>query len=194
MILKRMLPFSKELLERACIKGDVVIDATMGNGHDTIFLADLVGQNGHVYAFDIQQEAIAHTQNRLGIHYPQVHLIHDGHEELSTYIPESFQGQIAAAVFNLGYLPGGDKSVTTTAQTTIKAIKQLLHLLKPEGIIILVIYHGHPEGKIEKDALLAYCESLDHELVQVLSYQYVNIKNDPPFVVAIEKSSNPKWI
>lgn len=187
MILKRMLPFSKELLERACQKGDIVIDATMGNGHDTRYLADLVGKDGQVFAFDVQKKAIEQTSNRLGEQYPYVHLIHDGHEKMAAHLPADAYGQISAAVFNLGYLPGGDKTVTTQAHTTIEAIKQLLDWLKPGGLIVLVIYHGHPEGKKEKEFLLDYCRSLHHEEVQVLSYQYMNIHNDPPFVVAIEK-------
>ncbi|MBQ4815125.1 class I SAM-dependent methyltransferase [Bacillus pumilus] len=187
MILKRMLPFSKELLERACQKGDIVIDATMGNGHDTLYLADLVGHNGQVFAFDVQEEAVEQTRKRLGEGYPYVHLIHAGHEKLAQYLPKDVYGHISGAVFNLGYLPGGDKAVTTQAHTTIEAIEQLLDWLKPGGLIVLVIYHGHPEGKREKEVLLDYCKSLPHEEVQVLSYQYMNIQNDPPFVVAIEK-------
>ncbi|AKC67084.1 16S rRNA (cytosine(1402)-N(4))-methyltransferase [Bacillus altitudinis] len=187
MILKRMLPFSKELLERACQKGDIVIDATMGNGHDTRYLADLVGKDGQVFAFDVQKEAIEQTSKRLGEHYPYVHLIHDGHEQLAEHLPAEAYGHISGAVFNLGYLPGGDKTVTTQAHTTIEAINQLMDWLKPGGLIVLVIYHGHPEGKKEKDILLDYCKTLHHEEVQVISYQYMNIQNDPPFVVAIEK-------
>ena len=186
MILKRMLPFSKELLERACQKGDIVIDATMGNGHDTLYLADLVGKEGQVFAFDVQEEALKQTSKRLGEQYPYVHLIHDGHEKLANPLPTDVYGHISGAVFNLGYLPGGDKTVTTHAHTTIEAIKQLIDWLKPGGLIVLVIYHGHPEGK-KKKVLLDYCRSLHHEEVQVLSYQYMNIHNDPPFVVAIEK-------
>lgn len=87
MILKRMLPFSKELLERACQKGDIVIDATMGNEYDTRYLADLVGRDGQVFAFDVQKEAIEQTSKRLGEHYPNVHLIHDGHEQLAEHLP-----------------------------------------------------------------------------------------------------------
>ncbi|WP_226569155.1 tRNA (mnm(5)s(2)U34)-methyltransferase [Bacillus stratosphericus] len=187
MILKRMLPFSKELLERACKKGDIVIDATMGNGHDTRYLADLVGKDGQVFAFDVQEEALKQTSKRLGEQYPYVYLIHDGHEKLADHIPADNYGHISCAVFNLGYLPGGDKTVTTQADTTIEAIKQLIDLLKPGGLIVLVIYHGHPEGKKEKEVLLDFCRSLHYEEVQVLSYQYMNIHNDPPFVVAIEK-------
>lgn len=166
MILKRMLPFSKELLERACQKGDIVIDATMGNGHDTRYLADLVGRDGQVFAFDVQKEAIEQTSIRLGEHYPNVHLIHDGHEQLAEHLPAEAYGHISGAVFNLGYLPGGDKTVTTQAHTTIEAIKQLMDWLKPGGLIVLVIYHGHPEGKKEKDILLDYCKTLHHEEVQ----------------------------
>ncbi|WP_353854871.1 class I SAM-dependent methyltransferase [Bacillus sp. Bos-x628] len=187
MILKRMLPFSKELLERACQKGDIVIDATMGNGHDTLYLANLVGEDGQVFAFDIQKEALNETSKRLGDQYPHVHLIHDGHEKMADHLPDDVHGQISGAMFNLGYLPGGNKAVTTQAHTTIEAIKQLIEWLRPGGLIVLVIYHGHPEGKTERDALINYCQSLSHEEVQVLSYQYMNIHNDPPFVVAIEK-------
>lgn len=94
---------------------------------------------------------------------------------------------IAAAIFNLGYLPGGDKGVTTTGKTTIAAIEQLFNRLKQGGLIVLVVYHGHPQGKKEKNELLAYVESLPQEKAHAATYQFINQKNDPPFVVAIEK-------
>lgn len=105
MILKRMLPFSKELLERACQKGDIVIDATMGNGHDTLYLADLVGTDGQVFAFDVQEEALQQTSKRLGDQYPYVHLIHDGHEKLADHLPKDAYGQQFMQCLTLGICP-----------------------------------------------------------------------------------------
>jgi hypothetical protein len=87
----------------------------------------------------------------------------------------------------LGYLPGSDKSVVTKPETTISAIQQLLEIMVPEGIIILVIYHGHTEGAIERDALMSYCQDIDQKKAHVLQYRFMNQQNNPPFIVAIEK-------
>ena len=108
--LERVLPFSKQLLQKVVNSGDVVIDATAGNGYDTLFLAELVGQTGHVYSFDVQEEAMTSTKAKLddeNIHH--VTLIHDGHQHVLNYVKQP----ISAAIFNLGYLPGSDQSITT---------------------------------------------------------------------------------
>ncbi len=103
MKLKKILPYAKELLKTAAGEGDIVIDATMGNGHDTYFLAELVGENGHVYAFDIQETALMNTAERLGNEYKdRVTLIQKSHDELITSLPDDISGKVAAAVFNLG--------------------------------------------------------------------------------------------
>ncbi|MDA1477700.1 tRNA (mnm(5)s(2)U34)-methyltransferase [Bacillus changyiensis] len=190
MKLKKILPYAKDLLKLAAGEGDIVIDATMGNGHDTYFLAELVGESGHVYAFDIQQSALSHTAERLGNEYlKRVTLFQKSHDQLISTLPTHISGKVAAAVFNLGYLPGGDKSLTTKSASTISSIKQLLNILRPEGLIVLVVYHGHPEGKREKDDLLEFCCSLDQDTARVLLFQYVNQRNDPPFIIAIEKKA-----
>ncbi|MBD0408331.1 class I SAM-dependent methyltransferase [Bacillus sp. 1021] len=193
MTLMHILPFSKELLKSAAQEGDITVDATMGNGHDTYFLAGLVGETGHVHAFDIQADALAKTKERLGAAFsPRVTLHHKSHDQIKASLPKEAHGHVACAVFNLGYLPGGDKSITTNGRSTISAIEQLLELLKENGLIVLVVYHGHPEGKTEKNALLKYCENLDQEKVRVLSYGFLNQRNDPPFIIAIEKKSAAK--
>jgi predicted methyltransferase len=189
MKMERILPFAKSLLQKAVTTGDVVVDATIGNGHDTVFLAELVGETGKVYGFDVQQEAIDATTERvndLGFS-ESVTIFHCGHENILNKVPESSHGQIKGAIFNLGYLPGSDKTVVTQPSTTIAAIEQLLKIMAPEGIIILVIYHGHPEGQIERDELLQYCMHLDQKSAHVLQYQFINQQNNPPFIVAIEK-------
>jgi 16S rRNA C1402 N4-methylase RsmH len=189
MKLEGVLPFARTLLKKAVKHGGIAIDATTGNGHDTVFLAQLVGENGHVYGFDIQEEAINNTKNRLEEQNLSQHvtLIQQGHETILNSVPSSHQGSVTGAIFNLGYLPGGDKSIVTKSNTTIEAIEQLLHILAPEGIIVLVIYHGHPEGAVEKDHLLDYVKQLDQKKVHVLQYQFINQDNHPPFIIAIEK-------
>ncbi|MDQ0160963.1 class I SAM-dependent methyltransferase [Bacillus alveayuensis] len=189
MKLDRILPFAKKLLETAVAKGDIVVDATVGNGHDTVFLAHLVGENGQVFGYDIQQEAIMHTKQKLLENnlLNRVTLFHQSHSEILKTIPAAYHGKIAGAMFNLGYLPGGDKRIVTKPHTTMSAIKQLLSILKREGIIVLVIYHGHQEGKVERDAVVQFVQSLDQKVAHVLEYRFINQKNNPPFIIAIEK-------
>lgn len=189
MKLDRILPYAKKLLEKAVKSGDITVDATLGNGHDTLFLANLVGETGHVYGFDIQKEAVASSAERVqnnGL-AERVTLFQQGHENLYNLIPEENHGKITGAIFNLGYLPGSDKTIVTTPSTTISAVEQLLNIMAPEGIIVIVIYHGHPGGEDERDQLLQFCEQLDQKTAHVLMYQFLNQKNHPPFIVAIEK-------
>lgn len=162
MILEGILPYARTLLEKAVTPGDAVVDATMGNGHDTVFLANLVGEKGTVFAFDVQTEALKKTKERLEQHQltDRVVLYHRGHEELIRTIPEKFHGKITAAIFNLGYLPGSDKSIVTKPETTKEAVEQLLEIMAPGGVIVLVVYHGHEEGK-RKRRTLFFVRSID---------------------------------
>ncbi|MBN3556510.1 class I SAM-dependent methyltransferase [Fictibacillus nanhaiensis] len=189
MKLEGVLPFARTLLRSFCEEGDIVIDATCGNGNDTLYLSKLVGKNGHVFAFDVQEQAIANSKQRLIDQQADgnVTFYHASHDTVLTKLPSEFKSKISAAIFNLGYLPGSDKSITTTGESTINAIEQLLQLLKPEGVIILVIYHGHEEGKLEKESVMNYVTQLDQKQAHVLQYEFINQKNDPPFIVAIEK-------
>ena len=185
MKLQRVLQYAQHLLATSVTNGDTVIDATAGNGHDTLFLANLVGDQGHVFAFDVQQQAIEATSKRLNeanVRH-RATLILDGHENILNYISTP----VAAAIFNLGYLPGSNHEIITKPNTTIQAIESILSLLKVEGIIVLVIYHGHDGGKMERDEVINYVSNLPQKYFHVLKYQFLNQKNDPPFVVAIEK-------
>jgi predicted methyltransferase len=189
MKLDRILPFAKNVLERAVKCGDIVVDATLGNGHDAVFLAELVGENGRVYGFDIQEEAVQTSKERLTMHRmsERVILFQVGHENLIYKIPSEHHGKVTGAIFNLGYLPGGDKTIVTKPKTTIAAIEQLLKIMVPEGIIVLVIYHGHPGGTFERDSLLQFCRQINQQEAQVLQYQFINQQNSPSFIVVIEK-------
>jgi len=189
MKMDRILTYAKILLEKAINPGDIAVDATLGNGYDTLFLAELVGETGKVYGFDIQQQAIEAAKERLDHHQvlDRVTLFQTGHEKMMECIPKEVHGKIRGAVFNLGYLPGSDKMVVTRPDTTIAALEQLLTMMEPEGIIVLVIYHGHEGGASERDAVLQYCRELDQKAAHVLQYQFINQHNNPPFIVAIEK-------
>lgn len=192
MSLLRALPFAKQLLAEHTKKGGVTVDATAGNGHDTVDLAKLAGSSGTVYSFDVQERAINSTQEKLLDQKldDRVVLVNDGHQNLEKHLAEQHWGKIDAAVFNLGYLPGSDKTVSTQAETTIAAIEALLTNLRPGGIIVLVIYHGHESGRQEKETLMAYLAALPQDKADVLQYAFINQKNQPPFLAAIEKKAD----
>ncbi|MGM9925412.1 MAG: class I SAM-dependent methyltransferase [Bacillus sp. (in: firmicutes)] len=189
MKLDRILPFARILLEKCVSPGDIAVDATAGNGHDTLFLTKLVGEEGHVYAFDIQEQAIAQTGKRLEENKmdQRATLFLDSHDRLAQLLPEDETRKLTGAIFNLGYLPGGNKEIVTEASSTISAIEQLLERMETEGIIILVVYHGHPEGVVERDVLMEYVKSLPQDKAHVLHYGFMNQVNSPPFIIAIEK-------
>ncbi|MDG5787758.1 class I SAM-dependent methyltransferase [Evansella sp. AB-P1] len=184
-----VLPFARELLNKVVSEGDIVIDGTAGNGHDTLFLTKLVGKTGKVYSFDIQEEAINATYDRL-LKENMEHvatLIHDGHENVLNHLEKEHHHQVAGAIFNLGYFPGGDKGIVTTPDTTISAVEKILLHLRKGGILVLVVYHGHPEGKFEKELLVPYVRKLPQDQYHVLEYRFTNQMNNPPFIIGVEK-------
>ncbi len=186
MRIEQVLIYAHTLIKSCTTEGDKAIDATVGNGFDTLFLSQLVTSSGKVYGFDIQQQAINNTKKLLDENHCQnVELYQLGHENINSVIFD----KVSSAIFNLGYLPHGDKFITTIGENTIEAIKQILPILKLNGLIVLVVYHGHPHGKEEKEALLSYVSTLDQKHYQVLNYQFINQKNDAPFLIAIEKIS-----
>ncbi|MEK5077728.1 class I SAM-dependent methyltransferase [Solibacillus sp. FSL W7-1436] len=185
MKLERVLQYAQTLLEMSVSEGDIAVDATAGNGHDTLFLANLVGDDGYVYAFDVQKEAVDATLHRLLDHALEHRAIvlKDGHENVANYIHKP----VSAAIFNLGYLPGSNHDIVTKPNTTIQAIESLLKLLKVGGMIVLVVYYGHEGGKDERDEVIRYVSDLPQKHVHVLRYEFMNQKNDPPFIIALEK-------
>ncbi|PFG14311.1 class I SAM-dependent methyltransferase [Bacillus sp. es.036] len=189
MTLQRILPFTRTLLDSVLAEGGVAIDGTCGNGHDTLFLAESVGKSGKVYGFDIQSEAIKSTEKRLqeADQYTQVALFQETHASINNNIEKEHIGKVSAAIFNLGYLPGGDKSIVTNAEETIQSVTDILRLLHSGGLLILVVYPGHPEGKIESEKVTNFATDLNQSHFQVLKYQFINQINDPPYILAISK-------
>lgn len=156
-------------LTEILVEGDITIDATVGNGHDTLFLAASVGESGTVYGFDIQELALDTAYRRLqeeGL-AGRVSLYHAGHEAMAMVLQESIAGQVKAVMFNLGYLPGGDKGRTTGISTTLAALEQARTLLVPGGAISVLAYTGHPGGRDEAEAVKAWATGLSNDFYEV---------------------------
>jgi len=166
--------------------GDICIDATAGRGKDTLFLAGLVGENGRVTAFDIQEEAVNSTRALLcenGMD-SRVRVILDSHANMAQYAEP---GTVSAVTFNLGWLPGGDHNVFTHSDSSIAAIKAGLSLLRDGGIMTLIIYYGRETGFGERDALLDFLPTIDSDIYTVVEMPFVNRTNCPPIPIVILK-------
>ncbi len=181
--MKSVLDLAKSYLIDSVPEDGIVADFTMGNGNDTLFLSSLVSK-GHVYAFDIQPQALENTKKKLAEHGARdnVTLILDSHSELDRYLPESFDG----GLFNLGYLPWSDKSITTKHETTLTAIEKAVARLRKGRAIVIVIYPGHPEGALEGREIEAYAKRLPKKEFDATVFRIVNVE-DCPYFVAIEK-------
>ena len=178
--MKRPLEMAHDFLAQVITQDDIVVDATMGNGHDTFFLAKLAKQ---VYSFDIQKQALEKTSQRLqeaGL--TNAELILQGHETVDQFVTE-----VKAAIFNLGYLPSADKSIITQPQTTIEALDKLCQMLVKGGRIAIMIYYGHEGGDIERDAVMDFVSQLPQQEYTATIYRTLNQINNPPFLVMIEK-------
>ncbi|OSB12204.1 16S rRNA (cytosine(1402)-N(4))-methyltransferase [Paraclostridium bifermentans] len=186
--LTKVTDLNKVLLEDVINEGDIVIDATMGNGYDTKYLAEKVGENGLVYSFDVQEEAIKSTKKRLekAELIDRVNLILDGHQNMDMYVNK----EVSCVMFNLGYLPRAKHQVITKPETTLEAIKKSLELLKPNGVVSIAIYTGHEGGMEECDEVFGYVSKLDQSEYSVLNCNFVNQINHPPRLIMIEKKNN----
>lgn len=147
---------AQQFVGQALKPGAMAIDATVGNGHDTLYLAQQVGKTGQVFGFDVQQSALDHTRQRLREHQLETvaHLFHVGHEQLLNTLPTAVPGRIDAAMFNLGYLPGSNKRVVTQPRSTLAALNQTVMSLRPGGLLSVLAYRGHAGGKEEYRAIL----------------------------------------
>lgn len=167
-------------------EGGLCIDATAGNGNDTLYLAKLVGVEGQVIAFDIQEDAVANTEKRLQEQdmSERAKVVLDSHVNMASYAKEN---TVDCIVFNLGYLPGGDHKMATQANSSIEAMNVALKLLKKKGLLSVTIYSGGDSGFEEKDAVLSWLRQLDQRKYLVLVTEYYNRQNNPPIPVRIIK-------
>jgi SAM-dependent methyltransferase len=165
---------------------DRVADATCGNGRDTLLLARLVGADGKVWAFDLQEEALAKTRTLLAGAgcLAQTELLAVGHERLVEYVQEPLR----AVVFNLGYLPGGDKGFVTRTEQTLAALDQATRLLLPGGVITICVYTGHPGGAEEGEAVEKWASAFAAEEFNVWRSHQLNRPPTAPYLVLVEKA------
>ncbi len=175
----------KQFLASHIKEGGTVCDFTMGNGHDTLYLSRAVGPRGKVYAFDVQERAVASTRKTLetGGAYDNYELILDSHANAANYV----KGPICAGVFNLGYLPGSDKRVTTMVDSTLRAVQCAIGLLDDDGVVLICVYPGHAEGAAEGEALCDWLSgAYDRKEYCVGMFRILN-SPDSPFFIAVEK-------
>ena len=179
---KKIVEMTHDIMRNYTKSKGIAVDFTMGNGYDTLFLAQQ--DFAKVIAFDIQEESLMRTKALLQKEkqLAKVNLICDGHENLDAYVSAFDVG-----IFNFGYLPGGSHELSTKPQTSICAIEKGLSLLKKEGMMSLCIYSGGDSGFTERDALLAYLKTLDSKRYLVILSSYYNRPNNPPIPVMIVK-------
>lgn len=177
----QLLDAAKSFLNGRICKTDTLVDFTMGNGHDTAYLCSLV-PDGKVYAFDIQKEAIKNTRKLLTEKgYNNAELILDSHANIAKYV-SSFK----CGMFNLGYRPGGNKSVTTLTESTLKAVTDGINLMQKGGVLVISVYPGHAEGEKEGRELYSLLSSYDKIYYSVIQYKMINSPTSP-FIFAVEK-------
>ena len=178
-----LLVLQKQFILDHLKEGDIAVDFTMGNGHDTEFLSKTVGESGHVYAFDVQPMALESTKKNLeAANCPSNYtLILDSHHNVCNYV----KTKIKAGMFNLGYLPGSDKSVTTMRETTIPAIEAAISLLDRDSVLSIAVYPGHAEGEAEGKLVCELLSMLDRKKLCATKIQIINSPTSP-FFIAVE--------
>lgn len=168
--------------------GDTAIDATAGNGHDTLFLARAVGSTGNVFAFDVQPMALENTGRRLfDEQITNVVLLHRDHSEMSAAIPAELHGKIGAVMFNLGYLPGGDKQVITHQNSTRDAIEVARDLLRPSGVMTILAYTGHDGGQAEADMAEKVIDSFPRSEFEVTKFESIPGRTSGPRLFLVKR-------
>jgi ubiquinone/menaquinone biosynthesis C-methylase UbiE len=167
--------------------GDAAVDATCGNGHDTLWLARLVGPDGRVWGFDIQEQAVSATRQRLaeaGM-AERVELFLAGHESMAAHVPDRVRG----VMFNLGYCPGSDRTIITRPETTRTALDQALKLLLPGGVLAITAYPGHDGGEKEGEMLQEWSSSLPQRSFHAWRMGQVNTPPDAPHLFLVQKAA-----
>ena len=183
-----LLDTQKNFLIPHIIKGGIAVDFTAGTGGDTLWLSQMVGADGHVYAFDIQQAALERTKTRLVAAGADENytLILDSHANVGNYVKESF----CVGMFNLGYLPGSDHKITTMRESTLAALTAALDLLATDGALLVAVYPGHEEGELEGKMINEYFSALPKKTFLIARFQIINSPNSP-FFFLVEKGS--RW-
>ncbi len=177
----RPTALAQEILKPLIRAGDWVIDATAGNGHDTVFLAACVGAEGKVLAFDVQQVALASAQARVAAagFAARVEFFHESHRQMEAHAVKS---SVAVVMFNLGYLPGENHELTTETEETLGGLDGAARLLKTGGMLSVICYPGHPVGAAEALAVAEWMSALAAQGWRVARYETVGTRRPPPLL------------
>lgn len=179
--MKRMTELAHDAIARVVRPGETVVDATAGKGHDTVWLVHLVGPSGKVFAIDRQADAIRATAARLGAdRLNQAVLLEADHANLNDIIPGELHGRVAAVMFNLGYLPGGNKAIVTTPNSTRLALEAAVSIIRPGGIISVVVYPGHPGGAEEANMVADFLAALPRQRFRTEAITPASIRKAAP--------------
>lgn len=185
MIVAKAVEMAKRLLTEKLPQVRFAVDATAGNGHDTLFLARLTPPQAVIWAFDVQAAALENTGKLLSKHRldHKVRLVNDCHSQIHLHVRQPLD----AVTYNLGYLPGGDKGLTTREETTIASLTHVLPMLALGGLISIVAYPGHPAGKMEQEAVRSFLAGLPQTEFTVGCWSMLNQRNDPPLLYIIQR-------
>jgi len=185
-VLRGPVPLAHLLLHNFVRDGDMAIDATCGNGYDTVLLARLVGAGGHILGFDIQPQAIIETSRRLADAdlAKRTTLLLTSHERVAEHVTRPVQ----VVLFNLGYLPGGDRSIITLPESTVAALVQSQQLLAPGGAVLVTIYPGHDGGIEEQSSVENWAASLDPRAFYSWRMGQTNARPDAPYLLLVQKA------
>ena len=180
-----LLSLQKKFILAHLGEGDTAVDFTMGNGYDTVFLSQTVGKSGQVIAFDIQPDALASTEQNLKKNNcpDNWRLICASHDRANEFV----KGKIKAGMFNLGYLPGGDKSITTKRDSTLMAVEAAIELLDNDGIVLIAVYPGHDEGSVEGNLLYEMLSQISRFKLCISQFKIINSPTSPFFYMIESK-------
>ena len=182
-----ILDITRQVIKTVRLSGALALDATVGNGHDTCLLADRVGAGGRVVGLDVQHEALEAAKNRLttaGL-LDRVELIRAGHEHVERLVGPFLDRPFLAAMYNLGYLPGSDRRIVTSATTTLASLEAVTRLLHPGGLVTIVAYRGHKGALEESRAVLEWSRTLSPEDFSVAEYRMLNHRRPSPHLLTI---------
>lgn len=188
MTLYRPIPFIHQVLKEHLNQESYVVDATCGHGHDSLFIANILGKNGKLFGFDIQEAAIYNTHALLEDCATNISLFQISHQEMDDVLDNYF-GKIDAVVFNLGFLPHTDETITTEIQSTLKAVQAAYNLLRKKGLILIATYPGHAAGLQEDVVLKQLFSNISQKDCYITTYHQMNIDTSAPKVYVIEKRS-----
>lgn len=179
----RITELCHNIISKYIDSGMTVVDATVGNGHDTLFLSNTVGDSGKVFGFDIQEDAIKATKKLLDENScSNTTLFNCSHCKIKEKLFENEINEIDFAIFNFGFLPKGDKNITTKTETSLLAVKNSIDILKSTGVLSLMLYTGHDEGKIEAKAIEDYI--ISHPKLKTFKISLPAINTAPYLLVA----------